>query len=178
MFRRVGAPAHQSLATNEHLRLVAMASNGKAGVRLDDPAGTPVLFDVYRESTANRDATLPLWVPAEVVSAPHVWLHRGRSVYYEIAHPWIHRVGLLPGAVLSFVEDKATPVESDVRRFDYAVLGDCSTVAGACAPFDEEETNETFAIANLGAPGLFEYWWQNQNTQLHEVPTDAIGFEN
>lgn len=165
------------MESEEDLRLVAMASNGKAGVQLDDPKAPPVVFDVYRESTTNREATLPLWIPAEIVSAPHVWLHRGGSVYYEIAHPWIHRVGLLPGATLPFKGDRAVPVEADLRRFDYAVLGDCSTPEGAGAPFDEEETTETFAIADLGSADLFDYWWQHQNQVLYTPPSDTIGFE-
>ena len=36
-----------------------------------------------------------------------------------------------------------------LKRFDYAVIGDSTTMVGLAAPFDEENTSETFVVEDL-----------------------------
>ena len=140
------------------LQDMAMASNGRIPLWLDTNAGaTPdLVLDVYRASTRDRNASLELWIPAEAISTPYVWMREGFSVCYELAHPWIHRIGLRPGQRLDFAGGTATPGPGALRRFDYAVLGDCSTVSGLEAPYDEENTGETFRVQSLEDTNLFD----------------------
>jgi hypothetical protein len=160
------------------LRSMAMASSGRIPLRLDTNAGdTPdLVLDVYRASTLDRRSTLQLWVPAEAISTPHVWRHTNHSVYYEITHPWIYRVGLEPGRQLDFAGGAATPATDALRRFDYAVLGDCSTVAGLEAPYDEENTAQTFLVQPLDETNLFNVWAENANIPMHAPPRDRQTF--
>ena len=135
-----------------------------------------LVLDVYRASTRDRKATLSLWLPAEAVSTPHLWQHVGPPVVYEVAHPWISRIGLQPGHVLDFAAGAATPDPSALRHFEYAVIGDCTTVEGLEAPFDEENTTNTFVVQDLAGSDVFTFWRSNANTPLHEDPTDTQGF--
>ena len=162
------------------LQNMAMASNGSIPLQLDtNTGGTPdLVLDVYRASTRDRTATLGLWIPAESISTPHVWKHEGHSVYYEIAHPWIYRIGLRPSHHLDFAGSAATPGPGALRRFDYGVLGDCSTVAGLEAPYDEENTAETFRVQALEETNLFDFWATNANTDLYASPSDKQTFRS
>ena len=168
------------ITSEADLQNMAMASNGGIPLQLDTNAGdTPdLVLDVYRSSTRDRTATLELWIPAEAISTPHVWKHEGHSVYYEIAHPWIHRIGLRPGQHLDFAGSAATPGAGALRRFDYAVLGDCSTVAGLEAPYDEENTAETFRVQSLQEANLFDFWAANANTDLYAPPLNKQTFRS
>ena len=157
-----------------------MASGGRLAFRLDtspDPWRPDLVLDVYRGSTRDRHATLRLWVPAEVISTPHIWQHAGRSVEYEIVHPWIYRIGLQPGSHLDFRDREATPDPAGLKRFDYAVIGDCTTLSGLEAPFDEENTEHTFVVQDLGDVNLFDFWRHHSNTPLHAPPTITQQFK-
>ena len=162
------------------LQDMAMASNGGIPLRLDTNArhAPDLVLDVYRASTRDRNATLELWIPAEAISTQHVWMREGFSVYYEIAHPWIHRIGLWPSQHLDFAGGTATPGPEALRRFDYAVLGDCSTVSGLEAPYDEENTGETFRVQSLEDTNLFDFWAANANTHLYAPPLDRQTFRS
>jgi hypothetical protein len=164
----------QQVTTEQDLQSIAMASSGRLPLRLDTSPDTwppDLVLDVYRGSTRGREATLRLWVPAEVISTPHIWQHVGPTVTYEITHPWIYRVGLQPGRHLDFRDREATPDPAALRRFDYAVIGDCTTISGLEAPFDEENTNHTFSVQDLGGANLFDFWRHHANTPLHEPPS-------
>lgn len=170
----------ERVATEGDLQCIAMASNGRMALRLDtstDPRRPDLVLDVYRGSTRDRQATLRLWVPAEVISTPHIWQHVGPPVTYEIAHPWIYRIGLQPGRHLDFRDREAAPDPLALKRFDYAVIGDCTTLAGLEAPFDEENTTHTFSVQDLGAVNLFDFWLEHANTPLHEPPSITSEFK-
>lgn len=169
----------QQIESEHDLRSVAMASDEPLGLRLDTThEPTPdVVLDVMRGATRDRTAALGLWIPAEVISTPHVWMHNGFSVYYEVVHPWIYRVGLQPDQDLDFHDDAATPMPTALKRFDYAILGDCTTISGLVAPYDEEDTTETFHIQNLGGRTLFEFWAFHANTPLHRPPNEPPAFQ-
>ena len=162
------------------LQCIAMASRGRLAFQLDTSSGSApdLVLDVYRASTRDRNALLDLWVPAHAVSTPHIWQHVRPPVVYEVAHPWIFRVGLEPGSVLDFDRGVATPDVSALRCFDYAVIGDCTTIAGLEAPFDEENTAQTFVVQDLAGTDVFEFWESNANTSLHEDPADTQAFKS
>jgi hypothetical protein len=164
----------ERVTTERDLQSIAMASSGRLPLLLDStPTGRrPDLeLTVYRGSTRDRQASLRLWVPAEVISTPHIWQHTGRSVEYEIVHPWIHRIGLQPDSHLDFRDREATPYPAALKRFEYAVIGDCTTLSGLEAPFDEENTEHTFVVQDLGDVNLFDFWRHHSNTPLHAPPS-------
>ncbi len=170
----------QHVRTELDLQSIAMASSGCIALRLDtNPTSTPdLVLDVYRGSTYDRSATLRLWVPAEAISTPHIWKHVGPPVVYEVVHPWIYRVGLKPGAHLDFRDREATPHPAALQRFDYTVIGDCTTLAGLEAPFDEENTSETFIVQDLAGTNVFDYWRDHANTPLHTPPSATQTFKS
>ena len=168
----------RSVSTEADLQSIAMASSGRIGLRLDTNRSSDpdLLLDVYRASTRDRKATLALWVPGELISTPHIWQHAGLSIQYEVTHPWIYRVGLQPGAHLDFLGDRATPDPGSLKRFDYAVIGDTTTMVGLAAPFDEENTSETFVVEDLTETNLFDFWRDHSNAQLHTSPSATQAF--
>jgi hypothetical protein len=169
----------RSIGTEDDLQSIAMASRGKLALRLDSNSGglaPDLVLDVYRASTRDRKATLPLWVTCDAISTPHIWQHAGPPVVYEIAHPWIFRVGLHPGAVLDFAAGVAIPDPAVLRRFDYAVIGDCTAVSGLKAPFEEEDTTHTFAVQDLSGTDVFTFWRSHANSMLHRDPSDPQHF--
>lgn len=148
---------------------MAMAHDGRLALRLDQsPSGSrpDVILDVYRESTENRRARIGLWVPVEHIAPSHIWKHTTDRVEYEVAHPWIYRVGLAPGGRYGFERDSAVMPQPGVKCFEYLVLGDCMTTSGLEAPYDEEDTTETFLIESLGGETVFGFWRRNANQAL------------
>ncbi|GLW10098.1 hypothetical protein Misp01_52270 [Microtetraspora sp. NBRC 13810] len=158
-----------SVATEADLHRIAMASDGKLPLRLDqslDHAPPDVELEVYRESTRNRDQTLWLWVPAEHVSPSHIFVHPRFTLEYEVAQPFIYRVGLKPDGAYRFSRDSASPDQPDLKRFDYVILGDASSPDGLVAPYDEENTAHTFEIQDLGPETVHSFWLSHGNQQL------------
>lgn len=145
-----------------------MASDGVLNMLLDDhtPPNGIVPIRVCRESTINRTETLPLWVPAEALAPSHVWRHVpiAGPVFYELAHPAIFRVGLLPGEVLSFVGNEAHAAERVIKRFGYVVIGDCTDPLSIMAPFNEEDTRLIFKIESGSSLDPLTFWCEHVNT--------------
>ncbi len=157
------------VADRDDLKRIAMAHDGRLALRLDQSradAQPDVVLDVYRESTENRRARIGLWVPAEHIAPSHVWKHTTDRVEYEVTHPWIYRVGLTPGGRYAFERDGAVLTQPGVKRFEYLVLGDCTTRSGLAAPYDEEDTSETFLIQSLTGETVFAFWRRNANKAL------------
>lgn len=161
------------------LQRIAMSGTGRIGLRLDQsPAAAPpdLVLDVYRERAENRTARIRLWVPAEHVSPSHIYEHQTDVVSYEVAHPWIYRVGLEPGATYAFVGDTAAPDPNGLKRFEYMVIGDCTTKPGLAAPYDEDVTAEIFQIQDLGDRTIFQFWREFGNQDLRRGDIDTQEF--
>lgn len=161
-----------AIESDDDLRRIAMASDGEiaflpTNARSKNDA---IRIKVYRESTTNRTATLRVAVSAGVIASQNVYRHapHGNPVYYEICHPEILRVGLVPGAVLPLAGDRALPVAGDLKRFNYVVLGDADTAEGLTAPYDEENTRELFLVERCEGESIFDFWSRNANTDLHD----------
>lgn len=157
------------IESEDDLRRIAMSGTARLPLRLDQsPNHAPpdVVLKVYKGGLSDRAASVGLWVPAEHVSPAHIYEHHTNVVEYEMAHPWIYRVGLEPGATYDFVGGKAVPDQSGLKRFDYVVLGDCTTKQGLAAPYDEDITDDTFESADLGKTSIFNYWREHGNQQL------------
>ena len=167
------------IETESDLRRIAMASDGTLPLRLDqspDWAGPDLVLTVYRESTENRAATVWLWVPAEHVSPAHIFKHSQGQVEYEVAQPCIYRLGLEPAGKYRFVVDQGASEQPDLKRFHYVVLGDCTTLEGLEAPYDEDNTSEIFEVQELGAQSIFEFWRNHGNQPLYSGDVETQEF--
>ncbi|GGF07631.1 hypothetical protein GCM10007285_39440 [Stappia taiwanensis] len=122
---------------------------------------------VYRENTTGRTARLQVNVASSLLAPPHLMIHRplGDHAYYEVTGPEIYRVGVQPGAALTYANGVGTIDEATLKRFEYVVVGDASSVEGLAAPYDEEETKQVVHVENLDdGLDLFEFWQTNQNS--------------
>jgi len=164
----------------DDLKRIGMAHDGYLALRLDQmPDGSPpdLRLPVYRESTDNRQATVGLWVPAEHVAPSHVWKHTTGRVEYEVTHPWIYRVGMTPEGRYAFAGDSAAFRQPDLKQVQYLVLGDCTTIEGLAAPYDEEDTRETFLIEDLKGATLFDFWREHANQPLWHDKVELRDFD-
>lgn len=158
-----------SIGSEEDLRRIAMSSQGvirfqTTSNRLHEET---LELTVYRESTTGRTARLPVSIATDLLAPPHLLIHRplGDQAYYEIVGPEIYRVGVQPGVALVYTNASATVDPVSLKRFDYVVVGDASSLDGLAAPYDEEETKELVHVEKLDAGlDLFDFWQANQNS--------------
>ena len=152
------------------LRRIAMASEGKLLLQTTSQRIVEDVLElkVYRSSTKDRTATIPFDLPCRFVAPPHLYFHMpagAAPAYFEIVGPEILRVGLHPGATLPFEGREIRPRPTDLKRFEYVILGDTSTKAGLAAPYDEEETTQVTHIEKLDQGlDLFQFWLAHRNT--------------
>lgn len=153
--------------------LISIAMTDKARIFLrpdhSNDLADAVEVKVYRATTADRQATLSLFVPCEMLASQHTWLHddRPRAAFYEIVGPRIFRVGVKPGVVAPFVDGSLLRTGNE-KRFDYAVVGDARTHAGLLAPFDEEHTQEILHVDSVPTgQDIFDVWIANANRPLY-----------
>lgn len=158
-----------SITSEEDLRRIAMSSDG--AIRMQTTSNRAreetLVLSVYRENTKGRTARLPVTVASNLLAPPHLLIHRplGDQAYYEVICPEIYRVGVQPGVSLGYASGTATIDSGELKRFDYVVVGDASTVEGLAAPFDEEETKEIVHTELLDTgTDLFDFWLAHQNS--------------
>lgn len=155
---------------DQDLQVIAMASDGISYLLVDITL-EPVSITVYRESTTNRTATLEQYIDATTIMNNHIWMHTHDTndyVYYEIATPFIYRVGIAPGTFLPF-SDKIIPRAANVKIADHIILGDSTTKLGLLAPYDEEFTTHVFKIEPFykSSTNILDFWFDNVNTDLY-----------
>ena len=159
------------IESDADLRRIAMASDGEIAFLPTNASSAQhaVRINVYRESTTNRTSTLKVVVPASAIASQHVYRHapHGDPVYFEICHPEIFRVGLVPQAVLPLAGDRALPPAESLKTFDYVVLGDADTAAGLEAPYDEEHTQDLFLVQRCEAESIFDFWERHANSDQY-----------
>lgn len=158
-----------SIGSEEDLRRIAMSSDGVIRFQTTSSRSREATLEltVYRESTTGRTARLPTTIATNLIAPQHLLIHRplGDQAYYEVVGPEIYRVGVQPGAALTYASATATIDPALLKRFDYVVIGDASTLAGLAAPYDEEETKEVVHIEKLNAGvDIFDFWQANQNS--------------
>ena len=158
----------QRITSEADLAKIAMASSSYIGLLRTNAVSMSeaIRLKVYRASTTDRTATVPVSVPASLVAPQHVYRHApwGRAVYFEACRPDIYRVGLLPEKVAPFADGMLTVPEADRKCFEFMVLGDADTEAGLIAPFDEEETNSLLHIEACTDQSLFDFWRAHANS--------------
>lgn len=155
---------------DQDLLAIAMASNGVTYLLVDITL-EPVAITVYRESTSNRTATLDQFIDSTTILNNHIWMHTHDTdeyVYYEIATPFIYRVGIEPSSFLPF-KNKIISRVKNVVTADHIILGDSTTKLGLLAPYDEEFTTHIFKIEPFYILGtnILDFWFDNTNTDLY-----------
>lgn len=158
-----------SIRSEEDLRRIAMSSDGLIRFQTTSRRSREATLEltVYRESTTGRTARLPTTVATNLLAPPHLLIHRplNDQAYYEVVGPEVYRVGVQPGAALAYARGIATVDPALLKRFEFVVIGDASTLDGLSAPYDEEETREVVHIEKLNAGvDLFDFWQANQNS--------------
>lgn len=152
------------------LHRIAMSSGGVIPFQTttSSPSTERLDLPVYRSTTTARTSTLSFKVPSAMIAPAHLLFHSDTNpdpAYYECVAPEIVRVALRPGGKLKFEENRIVEEHGDLKRFDYIVEGNASTVAGLEAPMREETTSEIAHLENLGLTrDLFSFWWENRNT--------------
>jgi hypothetical protein len=156
------------ITSEQDLAKISMASTGFINLLKTNAASSKeaISLKVYRQSTTDRTATVPVSVSASLVASQHVYLHatRGQAVYYEICNPDIYRVGLQPGEFAPMTDGVLNVPEANMKRFEYMVLGDADTEDGLIAPFDEEETKSLLHIETCAEQSLFDFWRAHANS--------------
>lgn len=180
-----------AIRVDEDLRRIAMASDEKIYFAVDDAQIPPVLLPgteeqnkdsilvlkVYRGSTMDRRHTIKLTVEASAIAPAHLWIHTpnvgGR--FYEIASPFIHRIGMDPTSTLAFSNKEVPGNNPAIKRFEYVVVGDATTIAGLAAPFDEEDTTHIFKIERVPeGSNMLRYWFEHGNKDLYSGKTTEV----
>lgn len=167
----------------DDLTMIAMASNGRLTFAVDnfDPPAALLpgwettykskilVLPVYRASTADRTATLEFEIESSLLAPQHLLRHspEGDQVWYEIATPFVQRVGIDPGSTLKYTGSRIDFTSVEVKHFDYVVIGDATTVAGLAAPYDEEDTTFLLKVERpLAGSNILDFWFQNSNQDL------------
>lgn len=154
----------------EDLNRIAMASSGKIAFQTTSHRPTERMLElaVYRESTTGRTSVVKVGVPSSLLAPPHLLLHPqvfGSSAYYEAVGPEIFRIGVKPGTKMPIPHGLASPAASDLKTFEYIVLGDASELEGLAAPYAEEETEHVMHLELIdGESDLFAFWLNNANS--------------
>jgi hypothetical protein len=140
---------------------------------------------VYQCDPSKRDTHIELWIDAAVLAPQHVYRHDdGQAVYYEFAHPFIHRVGTEPGQRLEFDREHYIHDQGGLKRFAYAVVGDCTTLEGLAAPYNEEDTTHVLKVEKIPTgTTMLDFWFDlsntdqftNKNIELQEFQKGGTG---
>lgn len=157
------------IIAEEDLYQVAMASQEKLHLRRDNAQSLSpedvLVLNVPRQTTADRKHTIRIWTDVDLLATQHVYRHAptGYPIYYEVVRPFIHRVGLNPGCVLAFEDDRAIKKPQDLKHFEYAVIGDADSLSGLKAPYDEENTEHVLKIERCEGTNVLDFWMDNSN---------------
>lgn len=152
------------------LHLVAMSSNETIHLQTtsDRLVEETLALRVYRGNTQDRTVAIGLDVPCGIIAPAHLYFHpmtRTNPTYYEVIHPEIVRVGVNPSTNLQIIGTGIGVQKAELKRFDYVVRGDASTVEGLAAPYDEEETQQITHLEKLdSATDFFKFWLEHQNS--------------
>ena len=123
---------------------------------------------VYRESTENRKSTIDFFVDSTNLFTPNIWMHKpdGEAVYYELCNPFIFRLGLENEGYIEYTNQTISSTKTPIQ--EYVVIGDCTTLSGLEAPYDEENTSEIFKVEPLfGKINILDFWFENGNQDLY-----------
>lgn len=171
------------ITTSGDLRKIAMAPEGIIHLRRDSFTPPRILnpgweefykddilqLPVYACDPSKRQATLGLWIDSTVLAPQHIYRHDdGGPVYFEIPHSFIQRIGTEPNNKIAFDNRNRVHRQDGLKSFEYVVVGDCKTLAGLEAPYDEEDTTNIMKIERvLNGQNLLDFWFDFRNQDLY-----------
>ncbi len=173
----------EKIATAGDLKCIAMAQAGIIQLCRDGFEPPRVLMDgweeafkddilqlpVYASDPSKREMALETWVDSTTLAPQHIYRHDdGSRVYYELPHAFIHRVGAEPKRNVVFDARGRIHQQFGLKSFDYVVVGDCNTIAGLRAPYDEEDTTHIMKIERIpDAATMLDFWFERPNQDLY-----------
>jgi hypothetical protein len=171
------------IATEGDLRCIAMAPEGIIQLRRDGFEAPALLMPGWEEAYKNdilqlavyscdsskRDMSVETWVDSATLAPQHIYRHdEGAAVYYELPHAFIHRIGAEPKGNVLFDNRNRIHQQAGLKTFDYVVVGDCTTIAGLRAPYDEEDTTHIMKIERIPADlTMLDFWFLHSNQDLY-----------
>jgi hypothetical protein len=180
-----------AITTNDDLRKIAMSEDaiialGRDGASVAEPLlpgearnhpNDILELDVYPSDPKKREAAIPVWINATILAPQHIYRHQvaGDPAYYEITHEFIQRVGIQPGATLPFDKNGRIDCPASLKVCEYIVVGDCTSLDGLTAPYDEENTTHILKIERVKNDQSFvTFWFSNSNTDLFSGKTPEM----
>jgi hypothetical protein len=124
---------------------------------------------VYACDPSKRDMSVETWVDSATLAPQHIYRHdEGAAVYYELPHAFIHRIGAEPKGHVLFDNRNRIHQQAGLKMFDYVVVGDCTTIAGLRAPYDEEDTTHIMKIERIpDTLTMLNFWFSRGNQDLY-----------
>jgi len=180
------------ISKNNDLVEIAMSSNEKIHLMVDDFIQPTIVFEnweeqyrdyvatlkVYKENVGGRQHSIPFMVDTSIISTQHILKHSplGQNPYYEISRPFISRIGVHPESNLKFKLGKKYNLfygyEDIVKKNEYVIVGDARYIEGLVAPFDEENTRHILKIERLnGEDNILDFWFNSSNMNHFENKT-------
>lgn len=170
-----------NISNDDDLTVIAMVNSEEIILGVDDFQRPPVLLpnwkknydkyiyipNVYRSSTEDRKETISFKVSVELIDIKHLYMHtQGGITFYEVFHPFIHRIRTSKDEALIFTEDfKINPPEKS-HHPDYCIIGEARYKVGLAAPFEEESTESVFKIQHCDNINMLQFWFDNSNSDL------------
>ena len=171
-----------SITVDNDLKKIGMAADGIIELRRDGFTVPKILFpgwqdahkedvlqlQVYACDAAKRQAVIDVWIDAAILAPQHLYRHDEEGpVYYEVPHHFVHRVGTVPNLHVHFDAARRIHRQDGLMSFDYVVVGDCRTLAGLAAPYDEEDTTHVMKLERVpSGTTMLDFWFANGNRDL------------
>ncbi len=171
------------ITTDGDLRRIAMAPGGVIQLIRDGFTLPKVLMPGWEETYKNnilqlpvypcdpskREVSIDAWIDSTTLAPQHIYRHDdGTSVFYELPHSFIQRVGTVPNGNVVFDDKSRISRQQDLKAFDYVVVGDCTTLAGLAAPYDEEDTTHIMKLERVpDGRTLLQFWFDFGNQDLY-----------
>lgn len=123
-------------------------------------------YQVYAPSSERHEAQLSVWVEAAVLAPMHLHMHEGSvAFFYAPVLPFVQRIGTSPGESIAIDDEMCIHWDDDLKSFKYVVVGDCTTMAGLSAPYEEEETTQVMKVECAAENiSLLDFWFDHGNT--------------
>lgn len=167
------------LLDNTDLNAIAMSNKGEI-LLLKDGVNLPgrltadwvkqnsqniLRYPVYTPDLSKKESTVGVWVDAATLAPMHLHRHEGsNAAFYALALPFVQRIGTQPGGRVSFDNDMCVHYSPELRAFEYIVVGDCTTLDGLSAPYEEEDTKQIMKIECVPeGVCLLDFWFSEGN---------------
>lgn len=145
------------------LQKIAMGERGKIKL-ITDLKDDILILDVTKKDLSSLNAKIPFYINVSAIAPSHLFKHIDDYglVWYEISWAFIYRVGVYPQEKGIKFDNKIIE-NKDIKLFDYVIVGDCTTVEGLAAPYDEENTDYILKIEKTNDENILEFWFNNCN---------------